>query len=138
MSGSGFRRRHRPMSEINVTPLVDVMLVLLIIFMVTAPLLTTGVAVDLPDSAARSLPQDQQPLEVSVTAEGKVFLQDEEVTIEQLIPRLRAIMDVRKNDRVYLRGDQRIAYGRVAEVMGALNAAGFRRVALVTEPPKAN
>ena len=137
-NGGGFRRRHKPMSEINVTPFVDVMLVLLIVFMVAAPLLTTGVAVDLPDSKARQLPQDQKPLAVSVNAEGKIFIQDEEVTIQELIPRLRAIAEVRKDDRVYLRGDQRIAYGRVAEVMGALNAAGFKRVALLTEPAKNN
>lgn len=137
-AGGGGRRRHRPMSEINVTPMVDVMLVLLIVFMIAAPLLTTGVAVDLPDSQARQLPQDQEPLSISVDAQGRIFLQDDEVTIQEIVPRLRAIAEVRRDDRVYLRGDRTIAYGRMAEVMGALNAAGFRRVALVTEPVKSD
>jgi len=128
------RRRTRPMSEINVTPFVDVMLVLLIIFMVAAPMLTVGVPVELPRTAAGALPAEQEePLTVTLTADGRVMLQTTEVDRGELIPRLRAIATERRNDKVFLRADGAIPYGRVAEVMGALNAGGFRNIGLVTE-----
>ena len=128
--------RYRPMSEMNVTPFVDVMLVLLIVFMVTAPLLAVGVPVDLPQTKAKPLGEERQPLSVSINAEGKIFLQDEEVAPGRLVEQLRAIADVSKDTRIYVRGDQAIPYGRVIELMGTINAAGFNRVALVTEPIK--
>ncbi len=132
------RRRHRRrgiMSEINVTPMVDVMLVLLIIFMISAPLLTVGVPLDLPQSQAKSLDQDREPLTVSVNLEGKVFLQNTEIGVEELVPKLRAITEARGgvDERVYVRGDRKVDYGTVMKVMGRLSAAGFHRVALVTE-----
>jgi biopolymer transport protein TolR len=123
------------MSEINVTPMVDVMLVLLIIFMISAPLLTVGVPIDLPQSQAKSLDQDREPLTISVNAEGKVFLQNSEVLAGELVPKLRAITEARGgvDERIYVRGDRSVHYGTVMKVMGELSAAGFRRVALVTE-----
>ena len=132
------RRRHRRkavMSEINVTPMVDVMLVLLIIFMVSAPLLTVGVPIDLPQTQAKSLDQDKEPLTISVNTEGKVFLQNTEIKIEELVPKLQAITQARggTDERIYVRGDRKVDYGTVMRVMGRLSAAGFRRVALVTE-----
>ncbi len=132
-NGGGFRRRHRPVSDINVTPLVDVMLVLLVVFMVTAPLLTVGVQVDLPRTKARSLPQDAVPLAVSIKENGTIFLMDEEIPFEELASRLQAIAATRPDDRIYVRGDAKVEYGRIAEVMGVLNNAGFAKVALVTE-----
>ncbi|TDI59930.1 MAG: protein TolR [Alphaproteobacteria bacterium] len=128
--------RYRPMSEINVTPMVDVMLVLLIVFMVTAPLLTVGVAVDLPQSKASPLGEQRQPLSVSIDASGQVYLQDQKIELGRLIEQLRAIAEVSKDTRIYVRGDKSIAYGIIMEVMGTINAAGFNRVALVTEPLK--
>ncbi len=128
------RRRAKPMSEINVTPFVDVMLVLLIIFMVAAPLLTVGVPVELPETAAEALPTDEEePLTVTLTAEGEVSIQDTPVAADSLIPRLQAIAAERTSDRIFLRADGGIAYARVAEVMGALNAGGFSNIGLVTE-----
>ena len=124
------------MSEINVTPMVDVMLVLLIIFMVSAPLLTVGVPIDLPQTQASSLDQaDKEPLTVSVNTEGKVFLQNTEVPLEELVPKLKAISAARggNDERIYVRGDKTVDYGTVMKVMGRLSTAGFRRVALVTE-----
>ena len=122
----GRRRGHKPMAEINVTPFVDVMLVLLIIFMVAAPLLTTGVPVELPKTAASALPaEDEQPLTITLTADNKVVLQKTEVELETLIPKLRAIAAERSNDKVFLRADGSIPYERVMTVMGALNAGGF-------------
>ena len=123
------------MAEINVTPMVDVMLVLLIIFMVSAPLLTVGVPIDLPQSQARSLDQDKEPLALSVQADGKVFLQNAEVPLDELVAKLKAITDARggADERIYVRGDKTVNYGTVMQVMGRLSAAGFRRVALVTE-----
>ncbi len=123
------------MSEINVTPMVDVMLVLLIIFMVSAPLLTVGVPIDLPQTQAKSLDHDKEPLTVSVDDAGKVFLQNSEIPIEELVPKLKAITDARggSEERVFVRGDRKVNYGTVMRVMGRLSAAGFRRVALVTE-----
>jgi biopolymer transport protein TolR len=132
------KRRHRRlpvMSEINVTPMVDVMLVLLIIFMVSAPLLTVGVPIDLPQTQAKSLGQDKEPLTVSVDTEGKVFLQNAEIPIDELVPKLKAITEARggTEERVFVRGDRKVDYGTVMKVMGRLSAAGFHRVALVTE-----
>ncbi len=134
----GGRRRRgawRPMSEINVTPFVDVMLVLLIVFMVTAPLLTVGVPVDLPQADAQPITTPEEPLVVSVDAEGRLYIQDTEVTAVSLVPRLRAITDANPETRIYVRGDRAIAYGLVMEVMGMINEAGFRRVALLAEAP---
>ncbi len=122
------------MSEINVTPFVDVMLVLLIIFMVAAPLLTVGVPLKLPETAANPLPHEQEePLTVSLDAEGRVFLQSIEIPDEGLLPKLRAVLAERTTDRVFLRADASLDYGRVMEVMGALNGAGIRNIGLVTE-----
>lgn len=121
------------MSEINVIPLVDVMLVLLIVFMVTAPLLTAGVPVDLPRSDASPLPGQDEPLSVTVTGEGRIYIQESEIELEQLGPRLMAITEQRPDARIFIRGDRAIDYGRVMEVMGAINAAGFTRVALLTD-----
>ena len=133
----GFRgRAYRPLSEINVTPFVDVMLVLLIVFMITAPLLTVGVPVDLPKTKAKSIAESEEPLVISVDAEGKVYIQDTEVQIENLVPRLRAITENKPDTRIYLRGDRTINYGRVMEIMGTVNVAGFKRVALVAEWPR--
>ncbi len=132
------RRRHRRrnvMSEINVTPMVDVMLVLLIIFMVSAPLLTVGVPIDLPQTEAKSLNQDKEPLTISVNQEGKVYLQNAEIDVDKLIPKLQAIAEARggADARIYVRGDKKVDYGTMMRVMGRLSAAGFHRVALVTE-----
>ncbi len=122
------------MSEINVTPFVDVMMVLLIIFMVAAPLVTVGVPVELPKTAATSLPSEQEePLAVTLTAEGLVQIQTTEVTDEEIVPRLRAILSERTSDRVFLRADGSIPYARVVTIMGALNAAGITNIGLVTE-----
>ena len=136
--GGGGRRRasYRPLSEINVTPFVDVMLVLLIVFMITAPLLTVGVPVDLPKVKAKSIAESLEPLVITVNAEGMVFIQDTEVEIENLVPRLRAITENKADTRIYLRGDKDINYGRVMEIMGTVNIAGFTRVALIAELPK--
>ena len=138
-TGSFGKRRHRRnpvMSQINVTPMVDVMLVLLIIFMVSAPLLTVGVPIDLPQTQAASLDQaDKEPLAISVSTDGKVFLQNSEIKIDELVPKLKAIAEARggNDERIYVRGDKTVNYGTVMKVMGRLSAAGFRKVALVTE-----
>jgi biopolymer transport protein TolR len=123
------------MSEINVTPMVDVMLVLLIIFMVSAPLLTVGVPIDLPQTQAKSLDQDKEPLTISVNEKGEVYLQNAEIGVDDLIVKLQAIAEARGgNDaRIYVRGDKKVDYGTMMKVMGRLSAAGFHRVALVTE-----
>ncbi len=126
-------QRYRPMSDINVTPFVDVMLVLLIVFMVTAPLLTVGVPIDLPESQAKQLESKKEPLTISVDNEGRVFLQDTEIDIEELIPKLTAVAEQGVEERVFVRGDRTVDYGTVMRVMGRLNAAGFRHIALVTE-----
>ena len=134
--GSGRRgRRKAVMAEINVTPMVDVMLVLLIIFMVSAPLLTVGVPLDLPQTLAKSLEQDKTPLQLSVDTRGKVFINDTEVAMADLIPKLKAITDARggTEERIYMRADKKADYGTVAKVMGQLSGAGFKRLALVTE-----
>ena len=139
MASSGGRRRGRRravMSDINVTPFVDVMLVLLIVFMVSAPLLTVGVPLDLPQSQAKALQQNNEPLTVSVTSDGQVFLLKEQIQLDDLIPKLKAIIDARggkPDDLIYVRGDKKVDYGTMMQVMGRLSAAGYHRVALVTE-----
>ena len=130
------RSKKGPMSEINVTPFVDVMLVLLIIFMVTAPLLTVGVQVDLPESAADSLPDDQEPLTLSINSKGEIYIQEHQVTYQKMIPKLLAIAKNRTDTRIYVRGDKNINYGRVLEIMGMLSGSGFTKVALISEPYK--
>ena len=132
-NGKG-RTRSRPMAEINVTPFVDVMLVLLIIFMVAAPLLTVGVPLELPKTAAQAVPAEpEEPLSVSVTPEGPILVMTTEVPEEELITRLRAVSAERQSDKIYLRADGSIPYARIMQVMGALNAAGFNNIVLVTE-----
>jgi biopolymer transport protein TolR len=138
-SGGGGRRGRRrgssaAMSEINVTPFVDVMLVLLIIFMVAAPMLTVGVPIELPDTAANAMPnEEEEPLTISITSDGLILLQTTEVADDELIPKLAAIAAERTSDKVFLRADGALAYGRVAQVMGALNAGGFNNIGLVTD-----
>jgi biopolymer transport protein TolR len=138
-SGGGRRRRHRgraaAMSEINVTPFVDVMLVLLIIFMVAAPLLTVGVPVKLPETAATAMPTEtEEPLTVTLTADGLILLQNTEIGDAELIGKLRAIAEQRTSKKVFVRADGAVLYDRVAQLMGALNAAGFNDIGLVTDP----
>ena len=142
-SGNGAKRGHGrgraayiPMSEINVTPLVDVMLVLLVVFMITAPLLTVGVPVDLPKTKASQMVGQDEPLVVSVNAKGEVWLQETKIGLEKMVPRLEAITESKKETRIFVRGDRAINYGRVMEVMGLINQAGFNRVALITELPR--
>jgi biopolymer transport protein TolR len=129
------RRRAAVMAEINVTPMVDVMLVLLIIFMVSAPLLTVGVPLDLPQTQAKSLEQDKTPLQLSVDIKGRIFINDTEVSMNDLVPKLKAITDARGglDERIFMRADKKADYGTVARVMGRLSGAGFKRLALVTE-----
>ena len=136
-SGGRLARGHdyRPMSEINVTPMVDVMLVLLIIFMVTAPLLTVGVPVDLPKTKASLIPGKDEPLVITIDGMGRVFLQETEIELEKLVPRLRAITANKENTRIFVRGDRSVFYGQIMEVMGTVNAAGFAKVALIVELP---
>jgi|SRR5262247_2750616 len=141
MTGAGAavgKRRHRRrgvMSEINVTPMVDVMLVLLIIFMISAPLLTVGVPLDLPQTQAKSLDQDKEPLTISVNSQGQWFLQNTEIAVDDILPKLKAVTAARggMEERIYVRGDRKVDYGTVMRVMGRLSGAGFHRVALVTE-----
>ena len=132
-NGGGRKGRYRPLAEINVTPFVDVMLVLLIVFMVAAPLLTAGVQVDLPKAQAKPLPQDNKPLEITINHEGAIFLVETEVGLNELVPRLTAIAGNNKETRIYVRGDTKLDYGQVMQVIGAINAGGFTRVALVAE-----
>jgi len=131
--GGGRRGRYRPMAEINVTPFVDVMLVLLVVFMVAAPLLSAGVQVDLPKAQAQPLPQDSKPLEISINHEGAIFIVETEISLEELVPRLTAIAGNNKDTRIYVRGDTRLDYGKVMQVIGAINAGGFKKVALVAD-----
>ena len=126
------------MSEINVTPFVDVMLVLLIVFMVTAPLLTVGIPVDLPKVKASALTDQKDPLEITVKIGGEIYLGESEVGIENLIPRLNAITELNKEARIYVRGDRVVSYGRIMEIMSLVNSAGYIKVALVTQNPKDN
>lgn len=141
--GGGGRpgRRYRPLAEINVTPFVDVVLVLLIVFMVAAPLMTVGVPVDLPRTQAQAMAQEQEPITITVNPEGRVFLQETEVEVADLVPRLRAILGEQRQGanepqrRIFVRGDRSIAYGRIMEVMGVIASSGFTRVALLAEQP---
>jgi biopolymer transport protein TolR len=135
-NGSGRRRRRSGglNADINVTPLVDVMLVLLIVFMVAAPLLSVGVPIDLPKTDAKALPSQQEPLTISVDADGRVYLQEEEVAIDDLVPTLIAVADTGYDERIYLRGDENSDYGAVMKVMARVNAAGFSNLNLVTDP----
>ncbi len=131
------RSHYAPMSEINVTPFVDVMLVLLVVFMVTAPLLAVGVPVDLPKTDAANLEEKEEPITISIDIEGNIFVQETEVTLDDLVPRLLAVSKSRADTRIYVRGDKNIDYGRVLVAMGQITAAGFSRVALISElPPK--
>ena len=135
--GTGrFNGRYRPMAEINVTPLVDVMLVLLVVFMVAAPLLTVGVPVDLPQTNAAPINEPKEPLVITVNAEGKVFLQDSQLDTDALVPRLQAITGNNPDAVLYVRGDRKVDYGRVLEVMSLVSAAGFTKVSLIADSPK--
>lgn len=137
LGGSGKRsKKHRRFNDINVTPFVDVMLVLLIIFMVTAPMLTTGVNVDLPESSAAALPGQDEPLSVSIRNGGDVYIQDTKVTLDKLGAKLRAITGEKKDTRIFVRGDARVDYGRIMQVVGEISAAGYSKVALVTAQAK--
>ncbi len=126
-------QRYKPMADINVTPMVDVMLVLLVVFMVTAPLLTVGVPVDLPKTSAQQITEQKEPLVISINAEGKTYLQNNEIAVDQIVPRLQAITNNNPSASVYVRGDRNINYGRVLEIMGLINAAGFTKVSLIAE-----
>ncbi len=128
-------KRSKPFSEINVTPFVDVMLVLLIIFMVTAPLLTVGVPVDLPDGNADSLQSDDnEPLEISINSESQIFIQETLVMVDELVPKLKAITENKMDTNIYVRGDKAINYGEIMEILGELSGSGFSKVALITQP----
>lgn len=136
--GSSRRRRSRgsfrPMAEINVTPFVDVMLVLLIVFMVAAPLLTAGVPVDLPDSKAKALQEEEnKPIEITVSSDGKIYIGESLVQRARLVPLLAAMTEGQSDRRIYIRGDQALAYGQVMEIIGAVSGAGFTKVALISE-----
>jgi len=139
-SGGGNRRgrrgAYRPMADINVTPLVDVMLVLLIVFMITAPLLTVAVPVDLPKTQAKSIGQDKEPLIVSIDAQGKVYLQETALELDALVAKLKSVTGANPDARIFVRGDKGLTYGRIMEVMGTISAAGFNKVALVAELPR--
>jgi biopolymer transport protein TolR len=135
-NGRRSRGRIRPMSEINVTPFVDVMLVLLIVFMVTAPLLTVGVPVDLPKTRAQALGQDREPLSVTIKKDGRIYLQNTVVAEDDLVPRLTAIAANGYDQRIFVRGDTAVNYGKVMEVMARISAAGFTHIGLVTDVAK--
>ncbi len=130
--------RYRPMSEINVTPMVDVMLVLLVIFMVTAPLLTVGVPVDLPQTQAPAINEPKEPLVITIDAKGNIYLQNSQIDPKDLGPRLIAVTNNNPNATIYVRGDRAIDYGRVLEVMGIVSSAGFTKVSLIAELPGTN
>src|SRR5438552_16231387 len=138
LGGNGHRlpARYRPMSEINVTPLVDVMLVLLVVFMVAAPLLTVGVPVDLPQTQAPPITEPKEPLVITINGEGHIFIQETEIPTDSLVPRLQAITGSNPDALLYVRGDRAINYGRVVEVMSLVSSAGFRKVSLIAESPK--
>ena len=129
------KRGYTPMAEINVTPFVDVMLVLLIIFMVAAPMLTVGVPVELPEANAPTIPDDRTPVEVTVQKDGTVFVQEKQVTMDNLVPLLLAVTESNPEARVYVRGDSGLQYGVMMQVMGAITSAGFKKVGLVALPP---
>ncbi|MGL5363652.1 MAG: protein TolR [Bosea sp. (in: a-proteobacteria)] len=139
--GSGGRRgrrgrRHRPIADINMTPFIDVMLVLLIIFMVAAPLIATGVPIDLPQTSAKPINIDQKPITISINEKGQIFLQNDPVAEGDLVPKLMAAAKAGADERIYVRGHKQVDYGRVAQVMSTITSSGFKRVALVTEPGK--
>jgi len=138
VGGNGPRQagRYQPMSAINVTPFVDVMLVLLVVFMVAAPLLTVGVPVDLPQTQAPPVTEPKEPLVITINSEGRIFIQDTDVPSESLVPRLGAITGNNPDALLYVRGDKAINYGRVLEVMSLVSSAGFRKVSLIAAPPK--
>ena len=136
LSSRGKDKRYRPVSEINVTPFVDVMLVLLVIFMVTAPLLAVGVPVELPKTKASQISSEEPPLVISLQNSGKIFLQEIEIAPEQIIPRLAAMQKANPNLRIFVRGDRLVAYGEVIELMGRIQSAGFEKVALVAQLPQ--
>ena len=138
LAGNGHRLagRYRPMSEINVTPLVDVMLVLLVIFMVTAPLLTVGVPVELPQTQAPPINEPKEPLVITLNREGVIYVQESTIETDALVPKLQAITGANPDAVIYVRGDKDINYGRVLEVMSLVSSAGFRKVSLVAEAPK--
>ena len=125
--------RSKPFSEINVTPFVDVMLVLLIIFMVTAPLLTVGVQVDLPETNADTLQSENEPLEVTINSNGDIYIQETEVTVTELVAKMKAITENRLDTKIYVRGDEAIDYGQIMSVLGELSGSGFTKVALITK-----
>ena len=129
------RFKRAPMADINMTPMVDVMLVLLVIFMVTAPMMTVGVPVDLPKAHVKSINEKSEPLTISVAADQKIYLQETEVDLESLIPRLKAITAAKPDAPIFVRGDQKITYGLVLQVMGTISAAGFEKVSLLAELP---
>ena len=133
---AGKRPHYQPIAEINVTPMVDVMLVLLIVFMVAAPLLTVGVPVNLPKTEAKALKSDDEPLTISVTQEGDIFIEETRINLQALVPRLKAVAGEGYQQRIYVRGDKNVAYGHVADVVARINLAGFVRVALVTHNPE--
>jgi biopolymer transport protein TolR len=135
-NGRGKRRSYSQLSEINVTPFVDVMLVLLIVFMVSAPLMTVGVPVDLPKTAAPSLPADNKPLFISIDTQNRIYVQETQVGLTNLVPLLRAITENNPEARVLVRGDAKIAYGTMLQVMGTISAGGFTKVGLVAELPQ--
>ena len=126
-------KRNKTISQINVTPMVDVMLVLLVIFMITAPLLKVGVPINLPKTKAKALPEDQAPLSVTINKEEKIFVQNTEVSLEKLIPKLVSISKNRNDRKIFTRADEVLSYGRVVEVMAVITSAGFNKIALVTD-----
>jgi len=132
----GRRGGYRPMADINVTPLVDVMLVLLVVFMITAPLLTVAVPIDLPKAQAQSMKQDKEPLIVTIDLRGQVYLQETKTELDDLIAKLKAVTGTNPDARIFVRGDKGVPYGRIMEVMGTINAAGYTKVALVAELPQ--
>jgi biopolymer transport protein TolR len=134
-SGGRGRRAYQPMSEINVTPFVDVMLVLLVIFMVTAPLLAVGVPVNIPESKAQNISRPDKPLVISIQANGEVYLQETKIELASLVAKLRAITNNKRDTRIYVRGDRAVAYGRIMEVMGTVSSAGFAKVTLLAKLP---
>lgn len=137
-SGRSRRRTYRPMSDINVTPFVDVMLVLLVVFMVTAPLMTVAVPVDLPKTQAKAVNQDKEPLVISIDADGKVYLQEKRMELTDLVAKLKSVTGANPDSRIFVRGDKGVTYGRIMEVMGTVSAAGYNKVALVAELPTGN
>lgn len=130
------RAIYKPMAEINMTPFVDVMMVLLIIFMIAAPLMSVGIPVDLPETQARQVNDETEPLIISVDKEGKIFVQEREVSVNEIVPLLTSITKNNPNPRIFIRGDKNLSYGNIVQVMGHITSAGFTRVALVAELPE--